>query len=174
MKILKSLIIVCFIILCASCSTSDDSPNVQVTQSDLVGTWNLTELNIDGMANISGIPVPVTGEGKSLNAKIILTEQPNNITASGNFIVTTRLDIPGSAVTQDIPFNLDTLIGNGTWSLNNNGQLIITDNVGSQTFDIKEFNGSTLKVRTQEEVPIPFNGTTIFVDTTIDMTFTKQ
>ena len=46
---------------------------------------------------------------KISNAKVVLTtEQPNNITASGNLqVVTTSINIPGSAITQDIPFNLD-------------------------------------------------------------------
>ncbi len=174
MKKLKALVLICTTILFISCS-EDDSTTVQITESDLAGTWNLSELSIDGTANISGIPIgiPVEGEGKNLNAKIVVTHQPNNITASGNFVIELTINVPGSAVTQDIPFNLDVLVGDGTWSLNNNGEFIITDNIGSQTFDIKEFDGSILKIRTQEEVPVPYNGTTILVDATVDMTLQK-
>ena len=181
MRILKNVLIVAIVTLFISCTASDDTIMIDANakSSDLAGTWNLTEESQDGkitMELVPGIPTSgnITSVGKNLDTQITFTENPNFLTATGEFTDAVKVSVLGKVVAEgDLPIRITDLINQGTWSLNE-GVITLTQKNIQETINITQLTSTTLKI----EIDIKKEGVTYLeytgdIDTTVKMTFTK-
>ncbi|MDJ0645053.1 MAG: lipocalin family protein [Flavobacteriaceae bacterium] len=172
MKAFKILATVCLAIVLISCEESENEL-VNVDQNELVGAWNLTELSQKGTVSVSGIPIPFSSEGSNFDSVLEIAESPNDFSAKGSFTNTTVITNPlGDDVINEERINLNELFARGSWTVENG---IITVSQGSvdQAIDIIEFDGTTIKLQFDVEIPIDYDGLSVVSDSTIDMTLMK-
>jgi len=172
MKTFKILATICLAIVLVSC---DESENilVDVNESELLGTWNMTKLSQEGTVSVSGIPVPYTSEGSNFDSVIEITQNPNDFTAKGSFTNTTTINNPvGSDIVNEERISLSELFTKGSWTVEN-GIITVTQGSINQTIDIIEFDGTTIKLQFDVEIPIDYDGVTLVSNSTIDMTLVK-
>ena len=187
MKIVKYLALFIAISFFISCSDDDSTPiDTGAQQSDLIGTWNLAEVTHDGTATATIQNIPVTGNvdafGKNIDAQVKISENPNNLTASGGYTAETTVSIATENFEFDLPIVLNEVLSQSSWTLNSG---IITLTNGGETLDlnITELNKTSLKIEFDFilTVPVPAGlnipllpeGTPIELDIKVNMSFTK-
>lgn len=173
MKILKTFLSITVLFLFTACSTDDSSENIPVTEDNVAATWNLTKFTMNGKTKYSNLEIPIKGEGKDMDAKVTLSKNPNKITSSGSFNLSVSFNAIGQNIERDIPMNLDLFVGNGEWSVNSNGQIIVSDNGTVQTLDVKEFTNNKLRLETKYDFNFPYNGIQLPITSTVEITLTK-
>lgn len=172
MKISKLILSLITLLLVFSCA-KDETANIPVTEDNVAAEWNLTDLTMDGQTKYLGVNIPIKGKGKDMDAKITLTKNPNKITSSGSLNLNVSFSLLGQSVDRDIPINLNLLIGSGDWSINSKGQLLISTNDKVQVVNVKEFNNNTMKLETEYEFNVPYNGIELPISSKLNMTLTK-
>lgn len=172
MKAFKILTTICLAIVLISCEESE-TILVDIDENELIGTWNLTKLSQEGTVSVSGIPVPFSSEGSNFDSVIEITDSPNNFVAKGSFTNTTTINNPiGDDIVNEETINLNELFTKGTWTVEN-GIITVTQGSINQTMDIIEFNGTTIKLQFEIEIPVDYEGVSLVSDSTIDMTLVK-
>lgn len=179
MKLSKFLMLFFLTITIASCTSDDtDTPETNVQEGDLVGTWNLTEESQDG--TISGVfgGIPVTGDitsiGKNFDTQLTISRNPNNFNASGSFTDAITVSAASIVLFEDefvVPIN--DLINQGTWSVDQ-GILKLAQNGDTIDVRIVELTTTTLKLEFDiEDLDVTYDDNTGIVNSTIKMTFTQ-
>ncbi|MEX0275096.1 MAG: hypothetical protein AB3N16_12035 [Flavobacteriaceae bacterium] len=163
-----SILIVAFAFY--SCSSDDNgSPGNQSTfESDILGTWNLTALEVlDGTTEVTVSGQTTTGTftsvGKDFDATLTFTDNPKKVNYEGSYSTTLTYTLLGQSVTQEVPG--ENLVANSDWQIE--GDTLITTESGVQTkFFIKELTNSSLKLEsvfdrsdTVQGIDINFTGT---------------
>ena len=174
MKSLKVLATIILALLLVSCEESENIL-VNVSKNDLVGTWNLTKLSQEGTISVEGVPVPaqVTSEGSNFDSVIEITDNPSNFSAKGSFVITTTIDNPlDDDIVNEEAIDLDEFFANGSWSVSD-GVITVSQASVDQNIDILEFDGTTLKLQFEIEIPVDYNGLSLISNSTVDMTLVK-
>lgn len=109
-----------------ACKKKDKEPEVD----NLVGQWNLTEINFTGFAELGGQTINLTGEGSDYSGGYNLKADG---TMSYNTKYTLNVVVP---IVGTFPFPVD-VSGSGTWKRQGDEKIIITDENGTQEFPIK-------------------------------------
>ena len=174
MKAIKVLFALCLLVSLNACQESEDLV-IDLNESELIGTWNLTKLSQDGTIQVPGVtvPVPIASEGSNFDALIEITDNPNDFSAKGSFINTTIIDIPlGDSFEIEEEINLSEFFASGLWNVENG---IITVSQGSldQTISILNYDGNSVELQFDIVVPVTYNGITVQSNSTIDMTLTR-
>jgi len=173
MKNLKKLIFI-FSVTLLFISCNDDESVLQIENSQILGTWNLTELTEDGTTTTSSqgfdISATFSAYGKNINAEVTFTENPNEFASSGSYISVLTTEILGQQTVQEVPIN--NFIGSGDWEINGN-IMTSTANGEESTAEILELNESILKLKIIEEIETSFQGTVIKTKVTVNYTLTK-
>ncbi len=144
----KLLLLFISTLLFISCSDESDN-NVDVNQSDLVGTWNLTKLEGFNKADVkSGVfstNIDNTFFGKDYNFTFNFTENPNNYYTDGSFTLVT---IDKDDQTTEISSNTAGNLVSGEWKIENN-KLVITNKTtqASTEFTIDSFETNKLTLK---------------------------
>lgn len=173
MKIIKAFLSITMLFLFMACSSDDSPENIRVTEDNIAATWKLTAFTMDGKTKYSSLEIPIKGEGKDMNATITLSKNPNTIATSGNFKLGLSANLIAQKIEQDIPMNLDLFVGNGEWSVNSSGQILVSNNGNVQTLDVKEFDNNTLKLQTDYEFNFPYNDIQLPITSKVKITLTK-
>ncbi|MFY9243175.1 MAG: hypothetical protein WAO74_09120 [Polaribacter sp.] len=167
MKI-KMSILALFVLLISSCSVSDDSA-IEITSNDLVGTWTARSATIDDVVLNVTAPITTTlvgsGFGKNFNSSLTFSENPNQVAVAGQSdFELTYTDLLGTETTEtltfdNIFFNNNFGLTNGTWTLNNN---TLTLNEGGEIIEIRilSFSNGLLTFETNVNQAITLNGVT--------------
>ncbi len=173
MKNLKKLIFV-FSVTLLFISCNNDESVLQIENSQILGTWNLTELTEDGTTTTSSQGIDITATfsayGKNINAEVTFTENPNKFASSGSYTSVITTEILGQQTVQEVPIN--NFIGSGDWEINGN-IMIVTANSEESTVEILELNESMLKLKITEEIESSFQSTVINTKVTAYYTLTK-
>ena len=118
-------------------SCSDSSTSVDVTAADLVGVWNLVDINGEGTStttiNGQSITADVTTTGRDYNFITEFTSNPNTVTGTGSYIAVSTSTFLGQTVTEEQLLSSISGLDSGTWSLSGN---VITTEVGGETNQI--------------------------------------
>ena len=147
MKKLSILSLVLLSFLVISCGESEEPSE----EPQVVGTWNLLEAQVDasGTVTIPGSPVPIpvilTGEGDEYNLTLTFGEDPNDVSATGSFVLNVAVATSGIPLgNESIPIEGDDTFS-GTWTQSGD-QLVVVD--GSETLDltILELTDTRLRV----------------------------
>ncbi len=174
MKAIKVIIVLCLLMSFAACQESEDLV-IDINESELIGSWNLTKLSQDGTIQVPGVivPVPVASEGSNFDALVEITDNPNDFSAKGSFINTTIIDIPlGDRFEIEEEINLSEFFASGFWNVENG---IITVSQGSidQSISILQYDGNSVELQFDIVIPVSYNGITVQSNATIDMTLTR-
>ena len=115
MKILKFFFAFALLASFASCSP-DDIP----TQEEVIGTWEITEVNLQGTATTTDSQGEVTvadltGTGFDLDLQITIEENPNTFSVDGDFSVMVEYSIDGTDF--ELPLEDVEFIEAGTWDI---------------------------------------------------------
>lgn len=132
---IKLFLFVLSISIFSSCS--DSSNSVDVTADDLVGVWNLTDINGEGTStttiNGQSITADVTTTGRDYDFTTEITTNPNTISGTGSYVAISTSTFLGQTVTEEQLLTSISGLDSGTWSLDGN---IITTIVGGETNQI--------------------------------------
>lgn len=144
-----SLILMVFSILFVSCNKDDDGG----TQAEITGAWELNKYEVDGegMFEVDGEQVPVTieGYGENYNAQLILIDdtEPGTVTGNGSFDLIINFIYMGEVVnTIENTVSFDDMFPDATWVYNSsNNTLTINDgSIAPTVFNVTTLNNSTL------------------------------
>jgi len=145
--------------------------------NDLVGVWVLTEESQEGTGTVILNDIPLSGNitstAKDLNATLTISENPNTIMAAGSYTEVITASFVTLTRTEEIPVILNNELSQGIWSLNE-GVITISDSNESQEVSIIELTSTILEIEIPIERDVVLEGTSVSIDTTIKMTFTKQ
>ncbi|NER17740.1 hypothetical protein [Spongiivirga citrea] len=165
MKLFK-LLFASTILLFISCNSDDEGTPGEVNTAELVGTWNLTSLNVEGTTttSVQGIPFTVdfTSTSKDEMYSCTFTENPNEVACSGSYTTTLTVRVAGqdaSSEDVEVPNSSSTT----TWEIMNDTDLIF----GESVFDFDETSG----VDIADNVVFQENSTTITLLTDTSLTF---
>ena len=134
-------------LLCATLfvACSDDEEEDLQLNSEIVGTWNMTDVSYSGVSTTSGsgITVVSTYDGKAydLDYTVEFTSGPNKIFVDGDYNINLKYTI-SSSMTGDMSYEQNfsgySFSNEGTWEIKGD-KLIITDSNGEeQEYDILE------------------------------------
>jgi len=165
MKIMKFTFVLLFAIIIASCSDDDnnetpdpmneETPENMDESSDetedesatVIGMWEVTSIDASGTstAEIAGqtIETEFLGEGIDLNYSVTFTEEPNQVTADGDYNIELTTTIAGQSITEVIPGIL--FIDSGDWVIDGD-QITISSNDMESTGTITTLNETTLVI----------------------------
>lgn len=175
LKLSLILIISIFFYSCEGTISSDFS----ITKSDLVGTWSLTNFE---MENVNLLVTSVTpnetivayAQGKNYNASINLSENPDIASVSGDF----TLEIKYNQTNVDI-YTLDAYLftdifgaSSSTWNYSNH-VLSLSENGNLINIDVIDFTGTILKVEMDVNETVTINGITSNVTGSATITLEK-
>ncbi|QMU64862.1 MAG: hypothetical protein GKR88_11555 [Flavobacteriaceae bacterium] len=152
MKVLRQMIISGGAVLLAIACSNNDSNPPQLSESDLINTWNLTELyteNGSATTTVDNMPISVvyTLTGSNFNQQVIFGDNPKTITQNGSFTLTAIYTLAGISQTSQQVVNEVPNIA-GMWSYQNN-VINITNSSGVITSaNVISFDGTVLKLRT--------------------------
>ena len=148
------LIIFSFITLLLNGCSSDNTENIDVSVSNLLGTWDLVEMTTqNGTATITedgnSITVDFSLETSNENLQINFNEDPDTVTSQGSFTQITTVSILGQSETEETTIQGDFL--EGDWELVNN-RIIISSTEDAlddfmPSFEIMEITETTLVLR---------------------------
>ncbi|NVK27619.1 MAG: lipocalin family protein [Flavobacteriia bacterium] len=152
MKIL-SLQVLAFslLIVASSCKKDDDpEPSTPSNREQLSGTWELTDLDANGVISFGGqsIPFVTTNAVIDPGSYFDFDMNPDEVDYDASATVTV------SAIQEfDIPYQQ---AGQGTWELQGRDSLFITEDGRTTRYGILSWNDTRMILRSKQE--IDFNG----------------
>ncbi|WP_299768591.1 lipocalin family protein [uncultured Dokdonia sp.] len=191
MKIIKLTFLFLFAIIIASCSDDDsnetpdpmneETPENMDESSDetedesasVIGMWEVTSIDASGTSTVEiagqTIETEFLGEGIDLNYSVTFTEEPNEVTADGDYNIELTTTIAGQSITEVIPGIL--FIDSGDWVIDGD-QITISSNDMESTGTITTLNETTLVIEiTDAEFVIEQQGieTTAVVNASVSL-----
>lgn len=148
-------------VLFISCDKDDDG----TPADNLPGTWRLVDIHSEnGVATITlqGIPLTLAyeSEGNSYNTTTTFTENPNEFTSEGSYVIHSTIATPGTPTTYDETVNIG---GTGTWSINGD---VLTQTLGGETTEIDILELSKTKMRLKYDVTLSEDNQGLIFQTT--------
>ncbi|UII24015.1 lipocalin family protein [Fulvivirga ligni] len=126
-------------LLCASLfvACSDDEEDLQLN-SEIEGTWNMTDVSYSGVSTTSGsgITVITTYDGKAydLDYTVEFTSSPNKIFVDGDYNINLKYTV-SSSITGEMSYEQNfsgySFSNEGAWEIEGD-KLIITDSNGEE------------------------------------------
>ncbi|SEQ46396.1 hypothetical protein [Neolewinella agarilytica] len=173
MRNLSLLMLPLCLLLFTACGGDDDSDAVELTQENVVGDWNLIELNNDFEVSIAGLG-DESGSSEIANSTVVVT-----FAADGTWSSAGQYDITIMSSDTTEMETYDDGIGSGTYSVTNS-QLSMTgidagddsDTESPTVFTVRSYvMGSSLELvgNASETIMDPFFGLTVSVDVDTEM-----
>ncbi|QTD38332.1 lipocalin family protein [Polaribacter batillariae] len=161
---------------------SNDNVDISLSNSDIVGTWNLIAFSSDASGKISskGIDVDFTSNsvGKNFNITYTFDENPNLISAKGKFtIVTTSIANGKSTGAQEAEATAINGLGSGKWKLNKNSITFNNPDGTSNVVEVIEFSGKNMKLKAsidQDAILPTVSGADFDIKADVFITLEKQ
>ena len=177
MKHLKKVAFLCTLsLLFISCSS--DNSTLQIDGSQIVGTWNLTNIIVDGKttSNVGGNEVVTTSTATGIefnNVQLTFAENPNQINTTGSYTVETVTELNGVEVSrrQEV-LTADDDFGQAIWSVNGN-ILTVSDGTNPTEYEILEFTATSLKLRNVTDTEVEVQGNVSTINVTSNLTLSK-
>jgi len=178
MKKLKFLLLVTFIALLSSCTSNDN--NVNITDNDLIGEWNLTEFRLDnGSVTYTEDGNSQSGTfsftGSNFNATLTFGENPKVVTAAGTFTISSTATYMGQTETDSEDIDTSDApngMAGSNWSLNN-GVLTFSQNGENVQAEVIGFDGTVLELKAVLDQDYSEGDQSISIRGTIYMTLSK-
>ena len=175
-RILLLLTVITFLTACES----NDNLDINITNADLIGTWNATAQTLEfaTSATVQGVTITSnsSGYGKDFDFIYTFSENPNIVSTNGSYtsVTTITSSIPGqSDIDQEIELNSIDGFDSGTWSLDNNTITISDPSGQSSAAEVVEFTGSKLKLKITLDESQNINGISADISGEIFLTLEK-
>lgn len=176
MKNVFLLLLVSAIFLATSCKKDDDGP--QLTQDNVVGTWDVTAMDMDGVIGLGVSPIFQNSDVSSSISNSMLTvtfKADGTWTSAGSYTLT-------STNGTDTTTTTESDMGSGTYTVAN-GKIAMVGvdfsddaDVNEQTFEATSFQADkkiVLKSDTNVTESDPIFGLDVKVDVVVNMTLEK-
>lgn len=158
MKIVSYLFISLFVFSLASCSSSDDDNQQDVS---ILGKWNVTKMTMDGNFTQDGMTINISAVSKGMNGNDIAFKENNTFTGnSAPFDMDMTITMMGQSntVTQQ---SGETFPVAGEWSKDGNSLSLQESGAEKTNYTIETLNATTLKLTADQtnidigdEVPV--------------------
>ncbi|WP_405383856.1 hypothetical protein [Maribacter sp. LLG6340-A2] len=163
-----------FTLLFLSCSTDQDAVTI-ASESEIVGTWNLTALETkDGRSdtNFDGtsIPTTFTAVGKDFDTVITFSENPNIVTSEGSYTTVVTTTVMGETSTEEETG--EDFFESDEWRLDGS-TLYFGSGEEEVGFTITELTDSKMSLRYEIDETVDFFGATTSISATYNMTLSK-
>lgn len=158
MKILRFFLLAVLTLSVTACG-DDDSPTVELTTSNLVGTYDIIFLESNSVEtdNGSGVVVERTQSvGDTFTNAMLVLNQNATYTVSGSYRVTETITTTGESPTTET--EIENLDDSGSFSVNTTSRTITFD---GEVNDVTLFDGANLYLTNSDSEVIDGN-TTVF------------
>ncbi|WP_075342729.1 lipocalin family protein [Tenacibaculum agarivorans] len=167
---MKKLILL-FLSISLLIACSDDQDGVtDISNDDIVGTWNITKSEFSGTATATVQGIPVTGSakgtGKDYDLALTFKENPNEFSFEGTFTSVVEVSIQGQ--TQIVERELNSLgeVTVGTWKIENNQLFFENGGVTSEALPIESISSNKIVVKididqtftSPQDIPVTVKG----------------
>jgi len=156
-----------------SCTNNDNPNNVNLSESDIAGVWNVTDILQEGTATTTifgeEIVSTFTNSGRDYNFTYDFQTDPNTITADGSYISTISITVDGQTQTEEVFVTTVDGFSAGSWSLNGN---ILTVTANGETNDaaISEYDGNRMVIRVEYFIEFAEQGISVVNEGVLTMT----
>ncbi|MBU3822971.1 hypothetical protein KO566_12945 [Flavobacteriaceae bacterium XHP0103] len=154
-----NLLFIAIILVFASCSTEDASPEIS---SNILGDWNAVSINYtaETTTTFSGQTLTnnAVGEGYDINIVVTFSESPNTVVSQGNYNVHLTSTVLDQTYTQDVVG--PEFFQDGTWEQNGN-KLIVTAQGETSEATIEKLTDSELELYIDTTEDLSEQGATI-------------
>jgi hypothetical protein len=147
------LLLVLFVTLFSSCE-SNDALSAPISESDIIGDWNLTAQTIDdGQISITTNNQTVTANysvySKDISMVFSFTDTPKLVTLSGKYTTVATYSFLGQTNTEEETVDTSvTTVPSSSWMLNADNTITITENSGlPAVLIVEEFTANYLKLK---------------------------
>ncbi|TCI94998.1 hypothetical protein [Tenacibaculum sp. M341] len=131
----KLLFLFAATLLFVSCSDSDSGTSLDLNDSTISGTWDLTLFDLDAVTTLNIQGANISGEskavGKDYNFSITFTDNPKEFTTSGSFTVVTTSTTNGVTNTLEEKVSAISELSSGEWKIEDNQLVLIGGGVSS-------------------------------------------
>jgi hypothetical protein len=160
---------------------SNDNLDINITNADLIGAWNLTSQTIEnGEMSItsSGTTLSITysAEAKDIDMLYTFSENPNSLLLEGSYkFLTTATFLGETEVEEQLIDTSNDPIDATSWVLNSNNTITITDSTTSlpTILTIEDFSTNYIKLKGVIDESESDSGDSITIKATIYMTLEK-
>ena len=171
----KLLLFVAVIACLYSCTNNDQGP-ISVSESEIVGTWNVIDYNFEGAGSytVSGntLSFTVRSTGKDYDFTFDFSSNPNILSATGTYTSVSEVTFLGQTTSDEFPVSSVDGFDSGTWSVNGN-QFTLTANGMTSTSTITEFTGNLMTITSSIEQNQNVQGIDVTVTGTVSLTLQK-
>lgn len=171
----KLLLFVAVITCLYSCTNNDQGP-ISVSESEVVGTWNVIDYNFEGAGSytVSGntLSFAVVSTGKDYNFTFDFSNNPNVLEATGTYTSVNEITFLGQTTSEELPVSSIDGFDSGTWSVNGN-QFTLTANGVTSTSTITEFTGNLMTISSTVEQNQNVQGIDVTITGTVLLTLQK-
>ncbi|MBL4604802.1 MAG: hypothetical protein JKY02_03820 [Flavobacteriaceae bacterium] len=171
----KILLFIAVITCLYSCTNNDPSP-ISVSESDVVGTWNVIDYNFEGNATtiLGGITssFEVINTGKDYNFIFEFTNNPNTVMATGTYTSVNTITVLGQTSTTETPVSSIDGFNSGTWSVNGS-QITFSANGVTTLATISEFTGNLMTITSSVEQSQVIQGIQVTITGEVSLTLQR-
>ena len=164
-----------FALVFTSCSDDDSVGVSNASESQIIGTWNLTALETrDGRSdtNFDGtsIPTTFTAVGKDFDTVVIFSEEPQTVTSEGSYTTVTTTTVMGETSTEEETG--EDFFESNEWRLD--GSILYFGSGEEEIgFTITELTDSQMSLRYELDETVDFLGFETSISATYNMTLSK-
>lgn len=150
MKTKILLLFITAITLLSSCE-SDNTLETAITETDLIGTWNITEQTMDGnvvlVNNGQTQTATYSAFAKNLNLTLNFVDNPKKVSAQGNYTLVATANYNGQNETEEEYLEaISDPSEDPTWALNGNNITLSNDYSLPQNLIVESYDGKKLKL----------------------------
>ena len=168
---LKKLAVLVVIAIFSCCETNNDL-DASITETELIGTWNVTEQTLDAIISYTDNgqteTATINSYSKDINLTLLFTDNPKTAIAEGNYTIVSTVAVGGQTQTDEEYVEVVSMASeNPTWSLNGNNILLSNDYNLPQNMIIESYDGSQLMLKAEINETETENGQSIAIKTTM-------
>lgn len=165
----KILLLLSVISIFTSCE-SDNSLDTDITETNLIGTWNIKEQTIEGsfvfVDNGQTQTASYEAYAKDISMSLTFGDNPKTLSAQGQYTVVTTVNFDDQTTTEEEMVEaISDPFENPIWVLNGNNITLSNDLSLPQNLIVESFIGNTLTLKAEIDETESDNGQTITVKT---------
>jgi hypothetical protein len=148
MKTKLLLFVFAFVVL-SSCSNNDSDNGINLSESDISGVWNLTDVSQQGTSSTilstgQEFNSEVTATGSDFDVTYDFQTSPNVIITDGSYISTTTITTDGQTQTTETT-TITSAASLGSWTVSGN-IISLTGNAQTDQMTVLEYTGTRMVI----------------------------
>lgn len=165
-----------FALVFTSCSSDDDASVSAASESEIIGTWNLTALETKDGESVTtfeqtSIETTFTSIGKDFDTVVTFSEDPQNVISEGSYTTILTTTFMGESQSEEIVG--EDFFQSDKWRLDGNTLYFVSSDEEEIGLTITELTDSKMSLRYELDDTVEVLGGTTSVSATYNMTLTK-